>query len=77
MNYFNKLYISPFGGFKFRKGKVKDMYKAVYEDEEFKIIYVDNDREAMKEAERYENEHGIVFNLFEIDENYEEVRTVY
>ena len=54
-----------------------NMYKAVYEDEEFEVIYADNDREAMKEADKYESEHGIVFNLFEIDENYEEVRTVY
>ena len=53
------------------------MYKAEYEDENFEIIHADNDREAMKEAEKYEEEHGIVFNLFEIDENYDEVRTVY
>ena len=53
------------------------MYKAVYEDEEFEIICADNDNEAMKEADNYESEHGIVFNLFEIDENYDEVRTVY
>ena len=53
------------------------MYKAVYEDEEFEIIYADNDNEAMKEVDRYESEHGIVFNLFEIDENYDEIRTVY
>ena len=53
------------------------MYKAVYEDEEFEIIYADNDNEAMKKADRYESEHGIVFNLFEIYENYDEIRTVY
>ena len=53
------------------------MYKAVYEDEEFEIIYADNENEAMKEAESYEDEHGIVFNLFEIDENYNEIRMVY
>ena len=61
------------------KGKkdMMKMYKAVYEDEEFEIIYADNDNEAMKEADRYEIEHGIVFNLFEIDENYDEIRTVH
>ena len=53
------------------------MYKAVYEDEEFEIIYADNDNEAMKEADKFESEHGIVFNLFEIDEDYDEVRMVY
>lgn len=52
-------------------------YKAEYEDEEFEIIYSDNDNEAMKEADKYESQHGIVFNLFEIDENYDEIRTVY
>ena len=57
--------------------EVSNMYKAIYEDEEFEIIYADNDNEAMKEADKYESEHGIVFNLFEIDEDYDEVRTVY
>lgn len=53
------------------------MYKAVYEDEEFEIILADNDREAKEEAYKYESKHGIIFNLFEIDENYDEVRTLY
>lgn len=53
------------------------MYEALYEDEEFEIIYADNDNEAMKEANKYESKHGIVFNLFEIDDNYDEIRTVY
>ena len=53
------------------------MYKAVYEDDEFEIIYAANDNEAMKEADKYESEHGIIFNLFEIDEDYDDVRTVY
>ena len=57
--------------------EVSNMYKAIYEDEEFEIIYADNDNEAMKEADKYESEHGIVFNLFEIDKDYDEVRTVY
>ena len=53
------------------------MYKADYADENFEIILADNDHEAMKEAESYEAQHGIVFNLYEIDENYNEIRTVY
>lgn len=53
------------------------MYKADYADENFEIILADNDRDAMKEAEKYEAQHGIVFNLYEIDENYDEIRTVY
>ena len=53
------------------------MYKAEYEDEEFEIIYANNDNEAMKEADVFESVHGIVFVLFEIDENYDEIRTIY
>ena len=53
------------------------MYKAIYEDEEFEIIYAENDDEAIKEAENYENEHGILFNIFEINENYEDIRMIY
>ena len=53
------------------------MYKVEYEDEEFEIIYADNDNEAMKEAYKYESQHGIVFSLFEINYNYYEIRTVY
>ena len=53
------------------------MYEALYEDEEFEIIYADNDNEAMKEAYKYESQHGIVFSLFEINYNYYEIRTVY
>lgn len=53
------------------------MYKADYADENFEIILADNDQEAMREAEQYEPQHGIVFNLYEIDENYNEIRTIY
>lgn len=52
-------------------------YKAEYADENFEIIYADNDVEAMTEASQYEEEHGIIFNLYEINENYEEIRMVY
>lgn len=53
------------------------MYKADYADDNFEVIYANNDKEAMKEAEKYESEHGIVFNVYEIDEEYNEVRTIY
>lgn len=52
------------------------MCKVDYADENFEILYADNDREAIKEAEKYEEEHGIIFNIYEIDGNYEEIRTV-
>ena len=54
------------------------IYKAEYADGEMEVFsYCDNDKEAMEEAERCEDEHGIVFNLFEVDENYNEIRTIY
>jgi hypothetical protein len=51
-------------------------YKAEYEDGEFVLVDGETDSEAMKEARRYEKEHGFMFNLFEIDENYDEIRTI-
>lgn len=53
------------------------IYKAEYEDGEFEIITSDNDTSAMPEAESYEDEHGILFNLFEVNADYEEIRTVF
>lgn len=38
--------------------------------------YCDNDKEALEEARNYENEHGMLFNLYELDENYNVIRTV-
>lgn len=57
--------------------RVVVMYKADYEDDNFEVIYADNDKEAMEEAEKYENEHGILFNVYEIDDDYNEIRTIY
>lgn len=42
-------------------------------DEDFEIIYANNDIEVMEEAESYETIHGIVFNLFEADDDYNEI----
>ena len=52
-------------------------YKVNYADDNFEIVYADNDREAWEEAEKYTEDHGIIFDIFEIDENYEEIRTVF
>lgn len=51
-------------------------YKAEYADENFELIDSQSDAEAMEEAELYENAHGALFNLFEVDENYNEIRTI-
>lgn len=54
------------------------IYKAEYADGEMEVFsYCDNDNEAMEEAELCESEHGTLFNLFEVDEDYNEIRTVY
>lgn len=52
-------------------------YSAEYEDGEFEIILAENDRKAFEEAEKEEVEHGLIFNIHEVDENYEEVRLVF
>ena len=52
-------------------------YKVNYADDNFEIVYADNDREAFTEAEEYEKEHGNIFDIFEIDEEYNEIRTVF
>jgi hypothetical protein len=51
-------------------------YRAEYSDENFEIIVADNDSEALNQAWEYENEHGTLFNLVEVDSDYEEIRTV-
>lgn len=52
-------------------------YKAEYEDYNFELILADSDNEAFDEAKEMEKEHGILFNLFLLDENDDEVRTVF
>jgi len=51
-------------------------YKVEFEDGEFEIITTTEEK-AFEEACEYEEEHGTVFNIFEIDENYEEVKTIF
>lgn len=51
-------------------------YKADYEDENFEVISAESDIEAFEIAKSYEDEHGCLFNLFEVDDNYDEIREV-
>lgn len=53
------------------------MYNIEYEDGNFEIILAENDRKAFEEAKKEEVEHGLIFNIYEVDENYEEVRLVF
>ena len=57
--------------------KPKKEYKAEFEDEEFELFFAKNDDEAMKTAYSLEEEHGTLFNVFEINENYDEIRTIF
>jgi hypothetical protein len=51
-------------------------YKAEYEDGNFELLFADNDSDALQEAYEYEDEHGFVFNVFRIDDDYNELYTV-
>lgn len=58
--------------------KQSKLYKAVYADEEIEIFdSFGDDYEVLNEARTYESVHGILFDLFEIDENYEEIRSIF
>ena len=57
--------------------KQSKLYQAVYADEEMEIFdSFGDDYEVLNEARFYESEHGILFDLFEIDENYETIRSI-
>ena len=47
--------------------------KAEFEDEEIEIFDADNHEKAVREAYKFEKEHGTVFNLFLLNENYNEI----
>lgn len=53
------------------------MYKAIYADEDvMEIIHAETNDEAMREAWGYEIEHGTLFNLYLIDDDYNEIETI-
>lgn len=61
-----------------RKPEELKTYKAEYEDGEMEIFsFCESDEQAIKEAESYEAEHGTLWNVFEVDEDYNEIRTVF
>ena len=58
--------------------KHSKIYKAEYEDYEMEVFsFIGDDLEALQEAKSKVWHHGILFNLFELDENYEVIRTIY
>ena len=52
------------------------MYKAELEDDNFEIILAENENEALEECWRLEEQGHDVYNLFELDENYNEIKTI-
>ena len=54
------------------------LYKAEYADEEMEVFYCNRgDDEALQEAFWMEDKHGTLFNLCELDEDYNSVRNVW
>jgi hypothetical protein len=58
------------------KQEKRKIYKAEYEDENIEIFNSDSDCKALQEAWSYEKYHGTLFNLFVINDDYEEIETV-
>ena len=52
-------------------------YRAEFEDENFEMVLADSDNEAFEKAKEMEEEHGTLFNVFLLDDDYNEVRTVF
>ena len=52
-------------------------YKAEFEEDRFEMILADNDQEAFDKAFELEDEYGTLFNVFALDENDNEIRTVF
>lgn len=52
-------------------------YRADFEDENFEMILADSDDEAFEAAKEMEEEKGTLFNVFLLDDDNNEVRTVF
>lgn len=52
------------------------LYEAEYEDDNIEVFRADNDSQAQKEAWNYENTHGTLFNIYELNEEYNCIRTI-
>lgn len=58
--------------------KTNKLYKAEYEDDELEVFACcTSDSEAIEEAFSYEDIHGILFELDEINEDYDVIRRVF
>ena len=61
-----------------RKERVQVMrtYRAEIEDDNFEIILAEDDNDALKQYWELEEQGHELFNLYELDENYDIVRTL-
>lgn len=53
------------------------IYRAEYQNEEFLVIEADDNDEAISEASRYEEENGLLWNVYLMDEDYNEIECVF
>ena len=52
-------------------------YRCDFADEEFEIIFAENDDDALQKAYSFESFHGILFNVTLLDDDYFDVRVVF
>jgi hypothetical protein len=53
-------------------------HKAIYANEsEMAIFTASNDKQAIKKAMQYEGEYGALFNVFQLDDEYNEIKSIY
>ena len=52
-------------------------YRAEYEDENYQMILADDDNQALEIALDDETDFGMLFNLFLLDENDNEIATIF
>lgn len=52
------------------------IYKAEFEDDEIEILEAYTDNEACNESWKLEKEHGSLFNLYLLDDDYNEIETI-
>ena len=52
------------------------IYRAEIENDDFEIIRAENEKEAIEEYWNLENQGHTVFNLFELDDDFDIVKTI-
>jgi hypothetical protein len=52
-------------------------YRAEFEEDIFEMILADSDEEAIENASNMQEENGLLFNVVLLDDDYNEVKTVF